>query len=294
MYHRRKILLALVEVFGGKLTAMECHKLMFLLCQRTRQNHYDFFPYKFGAYSFILHQDKLRLTDLGYLQIDDSFKITGIQRFLPKLDIFTQTELFALRDAIGTLHGRSLLHKVYLEYPYYATRSEIASEILTPSERESIAQYRNLDSSPCLFTIGYEGLTIDSYLSILISNNISALVDVRKNPISKKYGFSKSQLKRYAESAKIEYIHLPELGVPSNMRQNLNSEQAYIDLFNQYLQQILSNQSSSLRYLKDLVYDKRRVAITCFEASHTHCHRSKITEYFENDSSFEIPIVHLS
>jgi uncharacterized protein (DUF488 family) len=293
LYQRRKILLALVETFGGSLTPVDCHKLMFLLCQRTKKNHYDFFPYKFGACSFVLHQDKLRLTDLGYLDATENFRVTESQRFFTQVEANIQNELRSLANDIGSLRGRELLKKVYLEYPYYASKSLIAQDLLDANEYRTVEQSRNGKNSPNLFTIGYEGITIDSYLSKLIDNDILVLVDVRKNPISKKYGFSKSQLKRYVENIDIAYVHLPELGIPSELRQNLDSEQAYLALFKQYDNDILPRQNEVLAKLKSLIYEKKRVALTCFEASYCFCHRSRVTQYFQNDPSFEIPVQHL-
>ena len=66
MYYRRKLLLALVEAFGGTLNRTDCLKIFFLFCQKTDKNHYDFFPYRYGGYSFLVIQDKARLEALGY------------------------------------------------------------------------------------------------------------------------------------------------------------------------------------------------------------------------------------
>lgn len=59
----------------------------------------------------------------------------------------------------------------------------------------------NTDTKPAVFSIGYEGLTIDSFLNKLIANNITLVVDVRNNPQSMKYGFSKKSFKKYIENA---------------------------------------------------------------------------------------------
>jgi uncharacterized protein (DUF488 family) len=293
LYYRRKVLLALIEAFGGQLSAVECHKFMFLLCKYAKQNYYDFFPYKFGAFSVVLHQDKLRLTDLGYLASGDNFSVSGRQKFFLQIEANTQQEILSLFQQVGSLRGNSLLEKVYVDYPYYATMSTVASKILTPNAYSRVLEEHNTDESPCLFTIGYEGITIDEYLNTLIRHNIMVLADIRKNPISKKYGFSKSQLKRYVESVGITYLHFPELGVPSNMRQDLEGEKAYDDLFQFYSTEILPHQISTLNNLKSIVFEKKRIALTCFEAVYTSCHRSKVAEYFEHDPSFNVPIVHL-
>jgi uncharacterized protein (DUF488 family) len=287
------LLLALLQVFGGKLGAVDYYKLMFLLCQRTKQNHYDFFPYKYGACSFLLQQDKLRLIQLGYLESDEGFIAKIPLNFVSQLNISLQSALLELASEARNLRGDDLLKQVYLDYPYYASRSTIASRILNKQEYEMIKNCANNDNSISMFTIGYEGITIDKYLNKLIQNNIHTLVDVRKNPISQKYGFSKNQLKRYVESIGIDYLHLPDLGVPSSMRKNLDSDQAYNDLFAQYRSQILPEHTDSLGELKDLLVERKRIALTCFEALHTHCHRSEITTYFQNDPFFSFPIIHL-
>lgn len=293
MYYRRKFVLALIETFGGSLGATDCQKLIFLFCQQTQHNYYDFFPHKFGAYSFTLNQDRLRLTDLGYLKSDDSYTLTRKQQFLTQVDAFTQAELLSFAQKYEHLRGDELLRFVYREYPYFASKSIVASRLLPADELTLVERQNNVSSEPILFTIGYEGITIDSYLNMLIKNNVRVLVDVRKNPISKKYGFSKSQLQRHIESIGLSYLHLPDLGIPANLRRDLNTEEAYQQLFRQYEREILPKQEEALQKLRETVYSEKRVALTCFEASYKSCHRSKIAEHFERDRTFEIPIKHL-
>ncbi len=293
MFYRRKILLALLESFGGSLKRTDCQKLLFLFCQRRDKNYYDFFPYKFGSFSFLLHQDKSRLTDLGFLADQDIFQLSEHHSFSKDISLKDSQVMQALVHEIGTLRGKNLIRKTYLEYPYYASRSRIASEILKQSEYEKISRMWNADKTPCLFTLGYEGLSIDAYLDILLSNNVSAIVDVRKNPLSMKYGFSKTKFAYYAQSAGILYFHLPELGVPSTLRQDLNSPKAYQKLFEYYITQILPKQSSAIEELKAILRIQTRIAITCFERDNQFCHRHKIAEYLKTDPCFDTPIIHL-
>jgi len=58
-----------------------------------------------------------------------------------------------------------------------------------------------LSAKLAISSIGYEGLTVDSFLHKLIANNITVVMDVRSNPQSMKYGFSKKSFKQYIESA---------------------------------------------------------------------------------------------
>jgi uncharacterized protein YwgA len=168
MFYRRKVLLALLEAFGGSLKRTDCQKLLFLFCQRRGKNYYDFFPYQYGGFSFLLHQDKNRLTDLGYLVEQDTFQLKEFQSFTKDISTQDQQTLQALVKEIGSLRGEKLISKVYLEFPYFASRSTIVSKVLEHNDYEQISRAWNADSSPCLFSIGYEGLSIDAYLNVLL------------------------------------------------------------------------------------------------------------------------------
>jgi uncharacterized protein (DUF488 family) len=293
VFYRRKVLLALLEAFGGSLAKTDCQKLLFLFCSQRKKNYYDFFPYKYGGFSFLVYQDKSRLTDLGLLSSHDHFQLTDRQFYLNQLHLEDRVALQALVTEIGDLRGEGLIRKVYLEYPYYASHSKIAQKVLKKAEYQQISKIRNNMKTPCLFTIGYEGLSIDAFLNTLIANNIVALVDVRKNPLSMKYGFSKTRLANYTRMAGILYYHIPKLGVPSDLRHDLNNEAAYKRLFEYYLSRILPEQKEAIEELKTILHEHKRVALTCFEANAEFCHRHKIAEYLQNDLSFDTPVIHL-
>ena len=293
MYYRRKVLLALVEASGGTLNRTDCQKLLFLFCQYAKCNYYDFFPYKFGGFSFLVFQDKLRLTQLGFLNGDDHFQLCTTTSFIDQLKPKDRAILRSMSPDLENLRGKALLRKVYLDYPSYSCRSEILAETLTPTELQSVKHFLDKDLSPCLFTIGYEGLTIDAYLNKLISNNVRALVDVRKNPNSMKYGFSKSKLRHYVETADIKYFHLPDLGIPSNLRQTLAGIETYERLLKHYQCQILPAQIEAINRIQMLLFEHSRIALTCFEADHHFCHRHKITEHLGGMPDFHVKITHL-
>ena len=294
MFYRRKILLALIEAFGGNLSRTDCQKLLFLFCLRRNRNYYDFFPHKYGCFSFLLAQDKDRLADLGFLVAQKQFQLTKRQSFLYQLYLEDQFALQNFVAEIGILRGEKLIRKAYLEYPYYASRSEIADKVLRQAEYERVCKTRNITDIPCLFTIGYEGMTIDAYINVLLANNVKVLVDVRKNPLSMKYGFSKTKFADYTRYAGILYFHIPELGVPSKLRQNLSSPNAYNTLFDFYYTEILPNQKDAIARLRNILAEQKRVAITCFEENPQFCHRHKIVEFLENIDSFDTKVVHLN
>ena len=129
-----------------------------------------------------------------------------------------------------------------------------------------------------LFTVGYEGRTINSYIELLLRYNIKVLCDVRKNPLSRKYGFSKKRLAATCQVANIEYVHMPDLGIDSRYRRNLNSEEAYHKLFKFYTRSILKHANESLDSIENLLKNRRRVALMCFEEKSTLCHRGRIAD----------------
>jgi len=70
--------------------------------------------------------------------------------------------------------------------------------------------------STILYTIGYEKRTIGEYIEILVTNDVALVIDVRKNPLSRKKGFSKKALASALSEVGIAYRHLPELGIASD------------------------------------------------------------------------------
>ncbi len=294
MYYRQKILLGLIEAFGGSLQRTDCQKLLFMFCQHSKKNHYDFYPHKYGAYSAVAAQDKITLTQKGFLKDTSDFQVECGQSFL---DILTPNDRLVLTKKMlpmyEGLRGKALLRQAYLNYPAFTCRSEILTDTLKPSELAHVRRAWNTDQSSCLFTIGYEGLTIDAYLHKLISNNIEMVIDVRSNPQSMKFDFKKTKFRHHIESVGIKYCHMPELGIPSDKRQNLNSEAEYQQLFREYAEEILAKQQEVIQRLLTLFSQSKRIALTCFEAEYRHCHRYKLADHLRGTPRFEAPVVHL-
>ncbi|GCE09306.1 hypothetical protein KDAU_66350 [Dictyobacter aurantiacus] len=293
MFYRRKILLALLEAFGGSLDILDCQELLLLLCWRRGKHYYDFFPHSTGNKSFILAQDHHRLIDLGLLAAQENFQLAADGSHIDQLQATDRAVLYALVAEIGELSGEALLHKVVLEIPHYFSRSSHVKSLFPDQEYELFSACWNQSQEPTFFTIGYEGLSIDAYLDLLISNNVAALIDVRKNPLSMKYGFSKKRLAYFLSEADITYMHVSELGIPSNLRHDLQDETDYRQLFDFYSTHILPAQLDYLIWLKQIAKDYKRVAITCFEAHHLCCHRHRIAAYLIKEPDFQMPIIHL-
>ncbi|MFA5268228.1 MAG: DUF488 domain-containing protein [Methanoregula sp.] len=137
-----------------------------------------------------------------------------------------------------------------------------------------------LQNETGIVTLGYEGRKLDQFLQILKGNNVRRLIDVRNNPFSLKPGYSKNQLEKSLEAIGVSYLHLPELGIESRRRRNL-SEEGLVALL-QSFEQELDSKGASLNRIKDLA-KKEKVALMCFEADVTECHRSLIAKKLRAD-----------
>lgn len=292
MYYRRKLLLALVEILGGNLEITDCQTLLFEFCQMTGTNHYDFFPYHHGPFSFILDYDRHRLIDLGYLQSADGFQLSSTeQTYLADLNPADRVALARLKF-IG-LRGESLVKRTLQANPRYASRSDRIAAYLDEDEINRIRTSWNADQSPAVFTVGYEGLSVDAFLNKLIGQNIMAVVDVRNNPQSMKLGFAKRSFSEYIQKAGMKYIHMPELGIPSAFRKGLGTSISHELLFSKYEAEILPRQTDAKNRLQDLIAAIPRLALVCFEADHHFCHRTTLIETMKRENRVAKPVLHL-
>lgn len=143
-----------------------------------------------------------------------------------------------------------------------------------------------------IFTLGYEGLYIDEFLDFLLKKKIKVLVDVRKNPVSRKKGFSKNKLAAHLKEQGIEYYHFPDIGVPSAWRKLAKAKKLSREkMFRDYDRKILPKRNDLLKEI--LKISKRRTALLCFERDALDCHRSFITKRMKKVTNQKIEAVHL-
>jgi len=148
-------------------------------------------------------------------------------------------------------------------------------------------------SQEILYTIGYEGLSIEAYINRLIEADIEALIDVRRNAKSRKYGFSKKALAGFTSDLKIEYFHMPELGIASIHRQKLYDQEDYDNLFEMYRFKWLSDQSVAINELLAIIRRPSKVALACYEANPMKCHRTHLANFLKGMFLEDYEIKHL-
>ncbi len=294
MYYRRKILLALLDQFGGKLDKISLQKLLFLFVRQQENKSFHFVPYKFGCYSFQANADLKTLAK--YEQTIDTEKhwekIDKKDYFLD-LKSKDKVALRFIKSQYEKLNCDELIELTYKKYPFFAINSTIAANFLTEDELRQIESHRPVKKETVLFTIGYEGVSLEQYINKLIINDVKVLCDVRKNPVSMKFGFSKNQLIKACEGVGIEYIHFPEVGIDNDKRQELNNQSDYDRLFVFYRDTILPKETNKQLELLELIGSKKRIALTCFEANICQCHRKYLAEALESLGESHFEIIHL-
>lgn len=295
MYYRRKIILSLLQVFDGELEKIQLQKLLFLFTRFQKDKKtYDFVPYKFGCYSFQANADLSTLKKYGIVnETTKSWKKEDEVNYLNELTKEDKKTISDFRIIYANKTSDDLINLTYKRYPYFAINSTVAKEYLTKEDFNNLDNYRSFEDEITLFTIGYQGITLEAYLNKLIRNNIKVLCDVRKNALSMKYGFSKSQLKNACNGVGIEYIHIPEVGIDSEQRQELKTQADYDVLFEEYKNLNLKKSIDSQTEILNLLKKNRRVALTCFEADICQCHRKHLSEAITNLKGFKYTLEHL-
>lgn len=142
-----------------------------------------------------------------------------------------------------------------------------------------------------LYTIGYEGLSFWSFVRYLRDHNVAAVVDIREKPISRKKGFSKSELGQGLASNHINYIHLQALGTPKHLRDELNKTKDYSKFFESYNHLLETKTKYIDEIIKIMIH--KRVALVCFEKDALKCHRNAVAQKIRGTSSRPVDIHHI-
>jgi uncharacterized protein (DUF488 family) len=134
-----------------------------------------------------------------------------------------------------------------------------------------------------LFTIGYEGATMEEFLGALKSAGVERLIDVRALPLSRRPGFSKTPLKNALAELGIDYVHLRPLGTPAEGRTAARAGRK-ADLERIYTGQLeLPEAMVAAEEMKRLAED-RPSALLCFERDPACCHRTLLWQSVAPDA----------
>lgn len=294
MFYRRKILLSLLQLFDNQLEKIQLQKLLMLFSQHQSKKCYHFVPYKYGCFSFQANADLG--TMMKYKLIEEVgktwIKATSENYFLT----LKKEDKIALTNIKELYYGKSsdeLIAYTYKRFPYFAINSTVADKYLNNSDLHKIERSRPVNQETALYTIGYEGISLEEYINKLIEKDIKMLCDVRKNSFSMKYGFSKSQLKTACEGVGILFHHFPEVGIVSDKRKSLETQADYDLLFQEYNETVIPRTKQTQDVIIELVQNYERVAITCFEADKCQCHRLHLANAIAEKTNTSFLTIHL-
>jgi uncharacterized protein (DUF488 family) len=284
--HRQQALLAILQQVGGEASTLQIMKWAFLLGQETPSHggktFYQFIPYRYGPFSFTLNRETDALVRNGLVEKtgQSSWHLTsyghGQQNNLPKSII---QDVTSITQQYGQLSGAALIDAVYAKYPWFTVNSDL------PGRRNIERPTADL----AIYTAGYEGKTVDEFLNLLMRSGIRRFIDVRRNPVSRRYGFHKSTLQKICSSLDIDYQHFPGLGISSAARTDLHSTESYTSLFENYRED-LPNRGEDLEAVQLLLQSKPSVLV-CMEANPQYCHRNVLAYHLTG--VLNLPIQHL-
>ena len=255
--YKQKILLALLSLFKDKeLSLSRLHKLAFLISRKMQ--FYDFVPYGSSPYSFEMENDLSYFAERDLITIQD-------QNILPKqlsVDLFYEALIPYVEDFIN-LNERELADYIHKNFPFYAQSYKRKAE-------------------PAIYTIGYQGYSIDGFINALLKYGIECVIDVRNTPMSRKYGFNSLWLSRHLPEFKIRYIGMPELGVERKIRYSMEKHMIW-SVYEKGLEDKMDYISKVIKILKSTPS-----VLMCFEKRPEDCHRHLLAKKIKELSNMEI------
>jgi uncharacterized protein (DUF488 family) len=143
-----------------------------------------------------------------------------------------------------------------------------------------------MDKSMTVFTIGYEGIDIDTFMSLLVKEGIETVVDIRELPLSRKPGFSKRALAEALRENGLEYVHIVELGCPRPVRNRYREDRDWRRYVKGFMSH-LKTQRTAIAELSERA-GSTKCALVCYEADHNFCHRSMVATAVQDHSGANV------
>jgi len=126
------------------------------------------------------------------------------------------------------------------------------------------------------FTLGYTGRKTSEILVLLRERGVRTLVDVRQNPVSMyRPELSKRNLARLLTEQGLNYVHLPELGVPRDIRAKAIQTGDRDVIWGWYDENVIATfLGKNLHFFFNAF--EHPIALMCTEIDPQECHRHRI------------------
>lgn len=259
----------LLDALGGRAAVQDVQHALFLDSHHNAPPAYTSIAKDGAPWSLTSLADMAKLARLGLAEdVDGFWALTSEGRALAaSLDpSMAASVAHTIAHHCGPLRGDALAAKVAREHSGWAPR---------------FADDADPAPSP-LMTLGYEKRSLEAYLNLLVAHGATLLCDVRRNPISRRYGFSKKALAGACREVGVEYVHLRALGIASAERKGLDAPGRREALFAQYRTDTLPRCDAELAQIAGWVQSGERVALTCFEREPGMCHRHCVSDHLSD------------
>lgn len=130
------------------------------------------------------------------------------------------------------------------------------------------------------YTIGYGNRKIDDFMDMLIENEVTHLVDIRRYPQSTFKDYDKESLELLFPKHGILYFHCEGVG---GMRDSTYVEYMSTDPFRSSLKKLLD-------HVRKVNENDGRIVLMCAEKSPKGCHREHLSIKLEENG---IEVIHL-
>jgi len=274
MLTRQKLIIALIKHSGGNTTRLRLVRQAFLLREYLSpcyaRSFYQFIPYGYTPFSFTLYHELRNMVEAGLVALRSwcSVQLTDSGLEMPlNLDPALSGEFERFWADYGGYTVGELVDTVYEQYPWYALEN-------IRIRREHTSQK---ETDCAVYSVGYEGMQVDGFLNLLLRSGIRQIIDVRRNAVSRVFGFHGSTLASLAERVGIGYRHMPRVGVPSAWRSHLDDEKDLDMLFTRYRDEVLPFAEDSVKSIASWMSSKPST-LMCMEADPSRCHRSVLAQ----------------
>ena len=136
--------------------------------------------------------------------------------------------------------------------------------------------------SKIIWTIGHSTRSMEDFVSLLQSNNIKIVADIRHYPGSKRYPhFNKTELNESLIKNNLDYFHIVQLG--GRRKANIDSKNTAWrhPAFRGYADYMETKDFINGIKLLEEIGLKKSTAFMCSEAVWWRCHRSMVADYLK-------------
>ncbi|MEH8265106.1 MULTISPECIES: DUF488 family protein [Aeromonas] len=143
-----------------------------------------------------------------------------------------------------------------------------------------------------IYTIGFTQKSAEDFFTLIASNNIKRIVDVRVNNTSQLSGFAKRDdlsffLSRLTQA---EYVHLPELAPTKELLATYQKKKLSWTQYEEEFLNLMARRNIEKNIKINDLYDG---CLLCSEHKPHQCHRRLVLEYLAKYSETNFQIKHL-